>query len=156
MASLRTRRMFTASRNFSSRQFVRREIITLLQISHPSIVPLIGVASDEHHPLALLSPYYRNGHALGYLKKLAKSGNSHIHVAAALRIVSDLCPLGARILLNLNKCFNRVCRSRLPSITCIQKLLRLSTAMCMRLVLCVMILLVDHAHPWITSSVILS
>lgn len=49
---------------------MRREVITLVLIHHPRIIPLLGTTTDSHHPLALISPYYSRGHALLYLKKL--------------------------------------------------------------------------------------
>lgn len=64
---------------------MRREVITLLQIHHENIVPFLGVVTDEHHPLALISPYYEQGHALRYLTQL----NSLQRPVASLRIVSS-------------------------------------------------------------------
>lgn len=63
---------------------MRREVITLIQIHHTNIVPFLGIVADDHHPLALISPYYERGHASRYLKKLESAQRSE----AALRIVS--------------------------------------------------------------------
>lgn len=67
-------------------QIAHKEVLTLLQISHKNIVPFLGVVSDEHHPLALISPYYNHGHASAYLWKL----DSVDRPAASIHIVSFL------------------------------------------------------------------
>jgi serine/threonine protein kinase len=48
---------------------IRREIITHRQLNHQNIIPLLGVYHADDHPLIIITPWLRNGHALEYLEK---------------------------------------------------------------------------------------
>lgn len=56
-------------------------------ISHPNVVPLLGTTTDAQHPLSLISPHYRRGDALLFMKKLDPLKRP----SALLHIVSRSC-----------------------------------------------------------------
>ncbi|KAF8292356.1 kinase-like protein, partial [Clavulina sp. PMI_390] len=47
-----------------------REIISQIQIRHPNVLPILGVSSGPRHPLSIITPFLRNGNALGFLATL--------------------------------------------------------------------------------------
>jgi len=55
-------------------QCIRREIITHRQLIHENIILLLGVYCADDHPLVIITPWHRNGHAFGYLEKCGTRG----------------------------------------------------------------------------------
>lgn len=90
---------------------MRREVIALLQIHHPNIVPFLGVASDSHHPLALVSPFYSSGHVLLYLKKLENTLRP-VMLLNIVRLVIMTCAQASPLLSCFQiECLDRICTS---------------------------------------------
>ncbi|KAF8313211.1 hypothetical protein DL93DRAFT_1180200 [Clavulina sp. PMI_390] len=52
---------------------VRREIVSQIQIHHPNVLPILGISSDEVHPLSIIAPLAPNGNAFRYLTMLDQS-----------------------------------------------------------------------------------
>lgn len=49
-------------------QQIHREIITHRQLSHPNVLPFLGVLRGRDHPLVIVTPYLPNGNAVNYIK----------------------------------------------------------------------------------------
>ncbi|KAF8317450.1 kinase-like protein, partial [Clavulina sp. PMI_390] len=62
-------------------QLVRREIISQIHVQHPNILPILGISSDEKHPLSIITPFAQNGNAFQYLTGLAARDMSRKTIA---------------------------------------------------------------------------
>ncbi|KAF8313235.1 kinase-like protein, partial [Clavulina sp. PMI_390] len=65
---------------------VRREIVSQIQIQHPNVLPILGISSDDVHPLSIITPLAPNGNAFSYLGDLDPSQRGR----ALLNILSDI------------------------------------------------------------------
>jgi serine/threonine protein kinase len=63
-------------------RYIRREIITHRQLSHQNIIPHLGVYHAGDHPLIIITPWLRNGHALEYLEKNG-TPSVYLHIVLA-------------------------------------------------------------------------
>ncbi|KAF8319972.1 kinase-like protein [Clavulina sp. PMI_390] len=63
---------------------IRREIISQIQVHHQNVLPILGVASSDDHPLSIVTPFAVNGNAFEYLTKMELNRRA----GAMLHIVS--------------------------------------------------------------------
>ncbi|KAF8307233.1 kinase-like protein, partial [Clavulina sp. PMI_390] len=65
---------------------IRREIVSLIQIRHPNVLPILGISSSSGHPLSIITPFASNGNALEFLEELP----AERRVDAMLGIVTNI------------------------------------------------------------------
>ncbi|KAF8310706.1 kinase-like protein, partial [Clavulina sp. PMI_390] len=65
---------------------IQREIMSQIQIQHRNVLPVLGISSDHHHPLAIVTPFAANGNAISYLTGLEMSEQP----AAMFRIIHNI------------------------------------------------------------------
>ncbi|KAF8310782.1 kinase-like protein, partial [Clavulina sp. PMI_390] len=63
-----------------------REIVTQIRLHHPNILPILGVSSNDTHPLSIITPLAPNGNALDYLRVLGPAARG----PAMLKIVTGI------------------------------------------------------------------
>ncbi|KAF8313252.1 kinase-like protein [Clavulina sp. PMI_390] len=77
---------------------VRREIVSQIQIRHPNVLPILGISSDNVHPLSIITPLAPNGNAFRYLLTLNPSDRGYMmlkivtNVASAIDYLHQLRP----------------------------------------------------------------
>ena len=63
------------------------EIAKMGNLSHPNVMPLIGVCIDEEHGMSIVMPFMANGSLLAYLK--SERGHLYLSKKAKEDIVSS-------------------------------------------------------------------
>ncbi|KAF8312868.1 kinase-like protein, partial [Clavulina sp. PMI_390] len=62
------------------------EILSQIQIKHPNVISILGISSDDLHPLSIITPLAHNSNALQYLKRLDQDRRA----GAMLDIVTNI------------------------------------------------------------------
>lgn len=69
---------------------IHREVIALLQVQHPNILPILGTTSGVDHPLSIISPYAENGNSFDYLVAMERSERPTTFIRISISIASAL------------------------------------------------------------------
>ena len=64
------------------------EIAKMENLSHPNVMPLIGVCIDELHGMSIVMPFMANGSLLAYLKR--ERGQLYLGKKAKEDVVSSI------------------------------------------------------------------
>ncbi|KAF8290243.1 hypothetical protein DL93DRAFT_1099560 [Clavulina sp. PMI_390] len=62
---------WTSPEGLKTLSAIRREIISHIQIQHLNVLPILGISSNEGHPLSIVTPLAMNGNAFRYLSGLS-------------------------------------------------------------------------------------
>ncbi|KAF8300165.1 kinase-like protein [Clavulina sp. PMI_390] len=77
---------WTSTEGVKTISAIRREIISQIQIHHRNVLPILGIASSDTHPLSIITPLAANGNALRYLS----NKDAPQRVGPLLQIIRDI------------------------------------------------------------------